>query len=93
MKTVWTVCRPRTVSCASNAWTAARIGAARGEPDSSDPDAVAAALQRQYERYGTLIDRTIRQEELSPALAEGARGLTAEQTRDTVAHLIRSVLP
>jgi AcrR family transcriptional regulator len=121
-----------------NEWAATRIGEARGEPESSDPDAVATALARQYETYGTLIDRTIRQEELSPALAEGARGgreahrawvetafaasiasggpalagqlvalcgvelwlvlrrdggLTAEQTRDTVAQLIRSVLP
>jgi AcrR family transcriptional regulator len=121
-----------------NAWAVARIGEARGEPESSDPDVVATALARQYERYGTLIDRTIRQEELSPALAEGARGgreahrawvetafaaqiarggpqlagqlvalcgvelwlvlrrdggLTVEQTRATVAQLIRSVLP
>jgi AcrR family transcriptional regulator len=123
---------------AVNEWAVMRIGEARGEPESSDPDAVAAALARQYERYGTLIDRTIRQEELSPALAEGARGgreahrawvetafadaiargdealpgqlvalcgvelwlvlrrdgrLTADQTRETVARLIRSVLP
>jgi AcrR family transcriptional regulator len=121
-----------------NAWAVTRIGEARGEPESSDPDVVATALARQYERYGTLIDRTIRQEELSPALAEGARGgreahrawvetafaaqiarggpqlagqlvalcgvelwlvlrrdggLTVEQTRATVAQLIRSVLP
>jgi AcrR family transcriptional regulator len=121
-----------------NAWAVTRIGEARGDPESSDPDAVATALARQYERYGTLIDRTIRQEELSPALAEGARGgreahrawvetafaaqiarggpqlagqlvalcgvelwlvlrrdggLTVEQTRATVAQLIRSVLP
>ena len=59
---------------AVNGWAVERIGEARGEPDSADPDVVAAALARQYERYGTLIDRTIRQEELSPALAEGARG-------------------
>jgi AcrR family transcriptional regulator len=123
---------------AVNEWAVTRIGEARGEPDSSDPEAVATALARQYERYGTLIDRTIRQEELSPALAEGARGgrdahrawieaafadaiarggpalagqlaalcgvelwlvlrrdggLSVEQTRETVAQLIRSVLP
>jgi AcrR family transcriptional regulator len=123
---------------AVNEWAVRHIGEARGEPDSSDPDAVATALARQYERYGVLIDRTIRQEELSPALAEGARGgreahrawvetafadaiargdealtgrlvalcgvefglvlrrdggLTVDQTRDTVAQLIRSVLP
>jgi AcrR family transcriptional regulator len=123
---------------AVNEWAVSRIGEARGEPDSSDPDAVATALARQYERYGALIDRTIRQEELSPALADGARGgrqahrawieaafedeisrgeealpgqlvalcgvefwlvlrrdggLTVDQTRATVAQLIRSVLP
>jgi AcrR family transcriptional regulator len=123
---------------AVNEWAVARIGEARGEPDRSDPDAVAAAVGRQYERYGTLIDRNIRQEDLSPALAESARGgreahrawieaafadeiarggpaltgqlvalcgvelwlvlrrdggLSVEQTRDTIAHLLRSVLP
>jgi AcrR family transcriptional regulator len=119
-------------------WVAAAIGAARGEPDSSDPDVVAAAVARQYEGFGALIDRALRQEDTSPSLAESARGgraahrawietafadeiarggpeltgqliglcgvelwlvlrrdggLTADQTRDTVAHLIRSVLP
>src|ERR1700755_1507420 len=39
---------------ATNEWTAKAIGGARGEPDSSDPDAVAAALARQYEPWGTL---------------------------------------
>jgi AcrR family transcriptional regulator len=123
---------------AVNEWAVAAIGEARGEPDSPDPDAVAAAIARQYERFGSLIDRTIRQEEVSPALAESAQGgraahrawietafadeiarrgpeligqlialcgvelwlvlrrdggLTPDQARDTVAHLIRSVLP
>lgn len=59
---------------AVNGWAVERIGEARGEPHSADPDTVAAALERQYERYGALIDRTIRQEEHSPALAEGAKG-------------------
>jgi AcrR family transcriptional regulator len=120
-----------------NEWVADEIRAARGEPDSSDPDVVAARLARQYERFGLLIDRSLRQEDASPTLAANARGgrrahrewieaafadeiarrgpaltgrliglcgselwvvlrrdggLTAEQTRDTVAHLIRSVL-
>jgi AcrR family transcriptional regulator len=57
---------------AVNAWVHPQIGAARGEPVSSDPDAVAAAIARQYERWGALIDRTLRQEDVSPALAEGA---------------------
>src|SRR3954471_12257812 len=120
-----------------NEWVAAAIREARGEPDSSDPAAVAAGLERQYEGFGALIDRSLRQEEASPALAANAQGgrrahrewietafaeeiarggpqltgqlvglcgvelwlvlrrdggLTAEQTRDTVAQLIRSVL-
>src|SRR5919107_5543252 len=59
---------------AVNAWVHPQIGAARGEPVSSDPDAVAAAIARQYERWGALIDRSTRQEDVSPALAEGAEG-------------------
>ena len=57
---------------AVNAWVHPQVGAARGDPVSSDPDAVAAAVARQYERWGPLIDRTLRQEDVSPALAEGA---------------------
>jgi AcrR family transcriptional regulator len=57
---------------AVNAWVQPQIGASRGEPASADPAAVAAALARQYERWGALIDRTLRQEDVSPALAEGA---------------------
>jgi AcrR family transcriptional regulator len=113
-------------------WTAAQVQDARGEP-TSDPDAIAEALRRQYERWGAAAARTLQQEDVSPALAESARGgrkahrewletafpdapadliagligvcgvelwnvlrrdggLTAEQTRDTVAHLIRSLL-
>ena len=49
-----------------------QIGAALGEPGSSDPATVAAAFARQYERFGTIIDRTIRQEDVSPALAAQA---------------------
>lgn len=114
-------------------WIASQVEAARGEP-TADPDAIAAALERQYERWGAVTDRTLRQEDTSPALAESARGgraahrawleaafpdasestiaaligvcgvelwlvlrrdggLTAEQTRDTVAQLIRSLRP
>jgi AcrR family transcriptional regulator len=59
---------------AVNGWVQPQIGAARGDPVSPDPDAVAAAIARQYERWGALIDRTLRQEDVSPALAEGADG-------------------
>src|SRR3954453_17081396 len=52
--------------------TAEGNGGARGEPDSSDPAVVAARLERQYETWGELTGRTLRQEELSPALAEAA---------------------
>ena len=59
---------------AVNAWVLPRVGADRGNPDSSDPAQVAAAVARQYERWGALIDRTLRQEDVSPALADGADG-------------------
>src|SRR3954453_10669978 len=59
---------------ACNAYTAERIGAARGEPDCSDPDAVADRLFAQYETWGRVIQRTLQQEESSPGLAEQAQG-------------------
>jgi AcrR family transcriptional regulator len=59
---------------AVNEWAVAAIGEARGAPDSADPDVVAAAVARQYERFGDLIDRSTRQADVSPALAESARG-------------------
>jgi AcrR family transcriptional regulator len=59
---------------AVNEWVLPQVGAARGDPVSPDPHAVAAAVARQYERWGALIDRTLRQEDVSPALAEGADG-------------------
>lgn len=54
-------------------WIAAQVEEARGEP-TSDPDAIAAALQRQYERWGAASARTLHQEDSSPSLAESARG-------------------
>jgi hypothetical protein len=50
------------------------VETARGEPDVADPLAVAAALARQYERWGAVIDRMLRQEDSSPALADAAAG-------------------
>jgi AcrR family transcriptional regulator len=116
----------------SREWIAQQVEDARGEP-TSDPDEIADALRRQYERWGAAAARTLQQEDVSPALAESARGgrkahrewletafpdapgdviarligvcgvelwnvlrrdggLTAEETRDTVARLIRSVI-
>src|SRR3954469_22688011 len=49
---------------AANEWTAERIGGARGEPDSSDPAAVAAQLMRQYETWGAAIGRSLAQEDV-----------------------------
>lgn len=66
---------------AVNEWIHPVIGSARGEPSSADPADVAAALAPQYERWGALIERTLRQEDVSPALAEGAEGgRTAHRT-------------
>jgi len=57
---------------AVNAWVLPRVDATRGEPVSSDPREVAAALARHYERWGASTDRMLRQEDASPALAEAA---------------------
>jgi AcrR family transcriptional regulator len=55
---------------ATNAWIVPQLD--RGEPDSADPRAVADAMCRHYERWGESTDRMLRQEEVSPALAEAA---------------------
>jgi len=58
---------------AAGAWVDPQIQASRGAPPSGDdPAEVAAAVARQYERWGTLTDRTLRQEDASPALVEMA---------------------
>jgi AcrR family transcriptional regulator len=59
---------------AVHAWIGPQVAAERGEPVTADPDAVAAALARHYERWGALTDRTLRQADVSPALAENAAG-------------------
>jgi hypothetical protein len=51
-----------------------QIREARPAPPPGDPDAVAAAIARQYERWGAFIERIVRQEDVSPALAAGAQG-------------------
>jgi AcrR family transcriptional regulator len=57
---------------AINEWVSPQVGGERDEPASADPAYVAAAVARQYERWGTLIDRMLRQQDASPALAENA---------------------
>lgn len=57
---------------AVNVWLVPQIEGARGEPDVSDPAVVAERLARQYERWGQVTDRAIRQQDVSPALAEVA---------------------
>ena len=57
---------------AVGAWMVPQIREARGEPPAEEPRAVAEAVARQYERYGDVTDRMLRQEDASPALAEMA---------------------
>jgi AcrR family transcriptional regulator len=59
---------------AVNAWVAPQIAADRGAPSSADPATVAAAIARHYERWGEVTERTVRQADASPALAEQAEG-------------------
>jgi AcrR family transcriptional regulator len=59
---------------AVTAWLTPRIAAARGVPAGAAPAVVAAALARHYERWGESTDRTLRQQDASPALAEAAAG-------------------
>src|SRR5687767_12441645 len=42
---------------AVQAWVAPQVRAERGEPVTDDPDSVAAALARHYERWGALTER------------------------------------
>ena len=51
-----------------------QVAAARGEPASWEPRAVAAALERHYERWGGIADRMLRLQDASPAMAEAAAG-------------------
>jgi hypothetical protein len=49
-----------------------QIQASRGAPPAGEPRAVAEAIARQYEQWGALTDRTLRQEDASPTLGEMA---------------------
>lgn len=46
-----------------------QVAADLSEPRGSDPDVIAAALARQYGRWAQVIERTVTQQEHSPALA------------------------
>ncbi len=66
---------------AVNAWVMPEAAASLGPPDSPDPRTVAAAFRRHYERWGRIIERTLHQEESSPALAANAEaGRVAHRT-------------
>ena len=51
-------------------WVDPQLQESRGEPPGSDPRAVAQAIARQYERWGAITDRMLRQEDASPAFGE-----------------------
>ena len=62
------------LSRAVNEWVTPQVAATRGDPDSADPHEVAAALARHYERWGASVLQMLRQENVSPVLAEAAAG-------------------
>jgi AcrR family transcriptional regulator len=87
------------VARAVTAWLTPQIDEARDVPLGAPPEEIAAALARHYERWGESTDRTLRQQDASPALAEAAAGGRAahrewvervfpEASRDTIGRLI-----
>ena len=62
------------LALAVTAWVTPQIEDARDVPVGAPPAAIAAALARHYERWGESADRTLRQQDASPALAEAAAG-------------------
>jgi len=80
-------------------WAVPQIDAARDVPEGAPPAEIAAALARHYERWGESVDRTLRQQDASPSLAEAAAGGRAahrewverafpEASPDTIGRLI-----
>ena len=59
---------------AVNRWIEPQITQDRGDPAEThgDPQQIAASIARHYERWGESTDRMLRQEHMSPALAEAA---------------------
>ena len=65
-------------------WMVPQISAARGEPPAEEPRAVAEAVARQYERWGPMMDRLLRQEDAtrrSPRWPSSAARTTARGSR------------
>ena len=77
---------------AVNAWVVPQVEAMRDVPVGAPPADVAAALERHYERWGESIDRTLRQQDASPALAEAAAGGRAAH-RDWVGRVVPGASP
>jgi len=59
---------------AVGAWVAPQVASDLGDPPGPDPDGVAAAFRRHYERWAAALDRTLSQQDSSPALAANAEG-------------------
>jgi len=84
---------------AVTAWIGPQIDAIRDVPVGAPPAEIAAALAVHYERWGESADRMLRQQDVSPALAEAAAGGRAahrawierafpEASPDTIGRLI-----
>ncbi|MEV4512756.1 helix-turn-helix domain-containing protein [Dactylosporangium sp. NPDC049525] len=59
---------------AVGAWIAPQVAADLGEPPGPDPALVAAAFRRHYSRWAPMLERTLTQEDSSPALQASAEG-------------------
>ncbi|MDG6107826.1 TetR/AcrR family transcriptional regulator [Dactylosporangium aurantiacum] len=57
---------------AVNAWIAPQVAAGLGDPPGPDPALVAAAFRRHYSRWAPALERTLAQEDSSPALKASA---------------------
>jgi AcrR family transcriptional regulator len=61
-------------------WVGPQVAADLGEPESADPEQVAAAFARHYERWAVVTERSLHQAEASPTMAEYAeRGRQAHR--------------
>jgi AcrR family transcriptional regulator len=76
---------------AVNGWVVPAITAHRGPPRRLTPEDMAETVCSHYERWGALTERTIKQEDSSPALKAGAEG-GRRAHRDWVAACYADVL-